>query len=161
MKGRKPGEYRLNPADRRVLQEVTRQGQLCQRVTLRARAVLALDRGERFGEVGHWLGLSRMALWYLWQRYQQRGVAAIFDAPRPGRPRVFSLAAPGPDHPHRLYRASHLRVAPAPLGLSQPAAGGGGTRDRALHPLDDRGPHSGPGQFAAPSQAVLEDRPAG
>jgi hypothetical protein len=30
-----------------------------------------------------------MGLWYLWRRYQQYGVDAIFDAVRSGRPPVF------------------------------------------------------------------------
>lgn len=92
MKGRKPSEYKLPDADRRYLHEIVSDGQLIQRVALRARALLALDRREPIAMIVHWTGLSRMGLWHLWQRYLERGVAAIFDAQRSGRPVVFPPA---------------------------------------------------------------------
>jgi hypothetical protein len=73
MKGRTPRAYQLSEADRQYLQAIVADGQLIQRVGHRAQALLALDRGERLQEIGHWLGWSRMGLWYLWQRYQQYG----------------------------------------------------------------------------------------
>ena len=90
MKGRRPFEYQLRKADRCYLQEIADDGQVIQRVACRARALLSLDRGERIVEAVHWLGLSRTGLWHLWQRYQQRGVEAIFDDQRSGRPASFS-----------------------------------------------------------------------
>ena len=90
MKGRRPFEYPLRETDRRYLQEIADDGQVIQRVAYRVRALLALDRGERIVEIMHWLGLSRMGLWHLWQRYQQRGVEVIFDDQRSGRPANFS-----------------------------------------------------------------------
>lgn len=103
MKGRKPLEYRLCDADRRYLNEIVADGQLIQRVANRARALLALDRGERIVEIGRWLGWSRKGLWHLWQRYQQRGVDAIFDGERSGRPPVFSPSGAGPDRACGLH----------------------------------------------------------
>jgi Helix-turn-helix domain len=101
MRGRKPRAYELSEADRQYLQAILADGQLVQRVGHRAQALLALDRGERLQEIVHWLGWSRMGLWYLWRRYQQYGVDAIFDAERSGRPPVFSPAAA---RAHRAYR---------------------------------------------------------
>ena len=95
MRGRRPVEYHLRDADRRYLQEVVADGQVIQRVAYRARALLALEQGERIVEIVHWLGLSRTGLWYLWQRYQRRGVAAIVDDQRNGRPALFSPSAAG------------------------------------------------------------------
>src|SRR3989442_9071643 len=123
MKGRRPLEYRLDETERYFLQEVAAEGQLRQRVTTRARALLALDRGERIGEIVRWLGLSRMGLWHLWQRYLQRGVEAIFDVERSGRPLIFSPAAAGHDRADGVYGAQGLWPALAPLGLPQPPAG--------------------------------------
>jgi hypothetical protein len=97
MRGRKSHTYRLREGDREALQVVLADGQLIQRVAKRAHALLALDRDERMEEIGHWLGWSRMGLWYLWQRYEQYGVDAIFDAERSGRPPVFSPPRPRPD----------------------------------------------------------------
>jgi Helix-turn-helix domain len=90
MKGRKPSEYELNVNDRRYLSQIVTDGQVIQRVANRARVLLALDRGERIVEILPWVGMSRMAIWYLWQRYLERGVDAIFDLQRSGRPPVFS-----------------------------------------------------------------------
>jgi Winged helix-turn helix len=93
MKGRKPLPYHICETDRHTLQAMLADGQLSQRVANRARALLALDRGERIQAIVHWLGWSRAGLWHLWQRYQQWGVDAVFDAERSGRPPVFSPAA--------------------------------------------------------------------
>lgn len=90
MKGRKPEEYKLNPKDRRYLLAVASEGQMIQRVANRARALLALDRGERIVAIVEWLGIGRTSLWELWQRYQEYGIEAIFDQERSGRPPVFS-----------------------------------------------------------------------
>lgn len=89
MKGRKPLAHRLVAADRRHLQEIVMDGQLMQRIANRARALLALDRGERVSEIVTWTGLSRTSLWRLSQRYEQRGVEAIQDVELSGRPPVF------------------------------------------------------------------------
>ena len=101
MKGRKPLAYRLSEADRQSLQAILTDGRLVQRVGHRAQALLALDRGERIHAIVHWLGWSRMGLWYLRQRYQQYGVDAIFEAERRGRPPGFSPTAARPDRAHR------------------------------------------------------------
>lgn len=117
MKGRKPFAYKLHPADRRYLNEIATDGQLLQRVANRARALLALDRGERVVEIVHWLGLSRMGLWHLWQRYQERGVEAIFDEERSGRPPAFSPPGAHPNRAHGLHRARRVWKTADPLGL--------------------------------------------
>jgi len=97
MKGRKPFVYKLRAVERHYLHEIGKDGQQPQRVATRARTLLALDRGERIVELLRWLGVSRMGVWHLWQRYQQRGVTAIFDGKRSGRPMVFSPADSGAD----------------------------------------------------------------
>jgi Helix-turn-helix domain len=91
MKGRKPSEHKLKVKDRRYLNQIVADGQVIQRAANRARVLLALDRGERIVDILPWVGMSRMAIWYLWQRYLERGVDAIFDDKRSGRPPVFSL----------------------------------------------------------------------
>ena len=97
MKGRKPFVYRLRAAERHYLHEIVKDGQQPQRVATRARTLLALERGDRIVEILRWLGVSRMGIWHLWQRYQQRGVTAIFEGERSGRPVVFSPADVGAD----------------------------------------------------------------
>jgi hypothetical protein len=97
MKGRKPAEYKLNTKDRRYLQELASEGQMIQRVANRARALLALDRGERIVTIVLWLGIGRTSLWELWQRYLEYGVEAIYDQERSGRPAVFSPSGTSSD----------------------------------------------------------------
>src|SRR5512144_2868430 len=125
MRGRSPAEYKLEAWDRADLQQLLGEGALPQRVARRVQALLALDRGERIVAIVHWVGLSPAALWYLWRRYQERGLAAICDAGRSGRPAVFSLARAGADRAHRLYRPQRLRLASDALGLPEPDPDGG------------------------------------
>lgn len=101
MRGRLPSEYKLSDNARRYLSEVAADGQLIQRIANRARALLALDRGERIVQILRWTGMSRMGVWHLWQRYTERGVEAIFDEERSGRPPTFS---PSRTRPHRARR---------------------------------------------------------
>lgn len=117
MRGRKPSGHRLGDADRLALGDILADGHLAQRSAMRARALLALDRGERIGDIVHWLGLSRTGLWDLWQRYLRRGVAAIADAERSGRPPRLSPPAARPHRAAGLHRPSRVRPAPGPLGL--------------------------------------------
>jgi hypothetical protein len=135
MKGCKPAAYHLRGVDRRYLQGIVRDGRQLQRVARRAHILLALDRGERIIEIMRWFNVSRMGIWHVWQRYQQRGVGAIVDEERRGRPSVFSPAGARANRTDGMYRSCCVRVAPHALGLSELAA----VRDRAgrggEHPL--------------------------
>jgi hypothetical protein len=118
MKGCKPAAYHLSAVDRRYLHAIVREGSQLQRVARRAHILLALDRGERIVEIMRWLDVSRMGVWHMWQRYQQRGVEAIFAEERSGRPVVFSPAGARANRADSVYRPRSLRVAPHTLGLS-------------------------------------------
>ena len=65
MRGRHPLGYTLKTVDRRQLEQIASEGQVLQRVAKRARALLALDRGERMVEIVRWTGVERTSLWYL------------------------------------------------------------------------------------------------
>ena len=117
MKGCKPAEYHLSAGDRRYLRAIVRAGSQLQRVARRAHILLALDRGERIVEIMRWLDVSRMGVWHIWQRYQQRGVVAIFDEERSGRPLVFSPAGARANRADGVYGPRRLRVTPHTLGL--------------------------------------------
>ena len=103
MRGRLPSEYKLKLNDKRDLTAIVKDGQLMQRIANRARALLALDRGERIVEILRWTGLSRMGVWHLWQRYSERGIDAIFDEERSGRPPTFSPSEASRDRESRVY----------------------------------------------------------
>jgi len=127
MKGCKPAAYHLRGVDRGYLRALIREGSQLQRVARRAHILLALDRGERIVELMHWLNVSRMGIWHVWQRYRQRGVAAIFDEERSGRPVIFSPAGARANRADGVYRSRRIRIAPHALGLPELAA----VRDRA------------------------------
>jgi Winged helix-turn helix len=117
MKGCKPAEYKLRANDRRYLREIAEDGRQLQRVARRAHILLALDRRERIVEIMRWLGVSRMGVWHVWQRYQHRGVAAIFDEERSGRPLVLSPARAHANRADGVYRPRGLRIGTDSLGL--------------------------------------------
>src|SRR5215510_15933718 len=135
MRGRYPETYTLSAGDRRGLSQIVADGQIAQRIATRARALLALDRGERIVEIARWLEVSRTTLWYLWQRYRQRGLEAAFDEERSGRPAVFSPARTSPHRADGLHRARQLWRARDPLGLSHLATSGRGADDGGVNSL--------------------------
>ena len=90
MRGSLPSLYKLKPKDHHHLTNLGRDSRLVQRIARRVQVLLALDRGDRIVDILRWTGLTRMAVWYLWQRYQARGVEAVFDVERSGRPPLFS-----------------------------------------------------------------------
>ena len=110
MQGRRPGIHPLEDEDRAYLSDVLADGQIVQRVANRARALLAMDRGEHCDEISHWLGLSRSGLWYLWRRYAASGVQAIWDSERSGRPPTFSPSGSSANRANGVHRAQSLRA---------------------------------------------------
>jgi winged helix-turn helix protein len=151
MKGCKPATYHLRAGDRRYLQAIVRDGSQLQRVARRAHILLALDRGERIVEIMRGLNVSRMGIWHLRQRYQQRGVEAIFDEKRSGRPVVFSPAGARANRADGVYRPRSVRSTLHPLGLSEPTAVRGRARCGGHDPLHDGGADSRRGQSAPAS----------
>lgn len=95
MRGRKPHLISLSEADQIELQRVVRSGKSEQRVARRARVLLAMeDPDTRIESLAEKLEMSRIAIWKLCRRYEDRGREALYDAPRSGRPRVFSPLGP-------------------------------------------------------------------
>jgi len=93
MRGRKPDKFVLKSKDEACLHELLRDGQLPLKVARRAQILLSRNqeqqrvvlRGERIEQ-------DATTVWRVCERYRQGGLpAALYDAPRSGRPRVFSL----------------------------------------------------------------------
>lgn len=90
MRGRKPNELTLNKKDRYTLQQLLRDGHTSQRVAHRARILLACAQGQRINQVAFQVHQRCSTVWRVCDRYRQHGLpAALYDAPRSGRPRVF------------------------------------------------------------------------
>lgn len=91
MRGRAPHRVELSESDHTVLWRVVHNGRSEQRVARRARILLAMaDPAPAVEELSDHLEVSRKAIWSLCRRYEERGLDAIHDAARSGRPCVLS-----------------------------------------------------------------------
>ena len=93
MRGRKPDQFALKAKDVRELQELLSNGQTPWLVARRAQILLHRnDPQQRVVLLGQQIAQDAATIWRVCERYRQGGLsAALYDAPRSGRPRVFSL----------------------------------------------------------------------
>jgi len=91
MPGRKPDKFKLKPTDKIFLHQLLRDGQTPLRVARRAQILLGrADDQLEVGALGKMTDQHRSTVWRICECYQQHGLeAALYDAPRSGRPRVF------------------------------------------------------------------------
>jgi len=88
----------LASADRRDLEKLVGDGRTEQRWSRRARVLLAMSRPETVvRELAVWVEMRSQGIWDLCRRYEERGIEAVFDAPRSGCPRNFSPLGARPD----------------------------------------------------------------
>jgi hypothetical protein len=99
MRGRKPGKFKLKTKDAKLLHELLREGKTPIRVARRAQILLGRAKVHQCVEaLGETVGQTPSTIWRVCERYRRHGLqAALYDAPRPGRPRVFSPPDPPPD----------------------------------------------------------------
>jgi hypothetical protein len=92
MRGRKPEPFVLKSKDKKTLQQLMRDGQTPLRVARRAQILLSCAEAEhRVLVVSDKIGQARTTVWRVCDCYRAAGLeAALYDAPRTGRPRVFS-----------------------------------------------------------------------
>ena len=92
MRGRKPEPLVLNDKDEKTLQQLLRDGQTPVRIARRAQILLSCaEAGRRVRWVSDKVDQNRTTVWRVCERYRDAGLAAaLYDAPRSGRPRVFS-----------------------------------------------------------------------
>ena len=158
MRGRKPHLLSLSESDRGAFQRIVRSGKTEQRVARRARVLLAMENSQtRVEGLAEHLEMGRTTIWELCRRYEERGIEVIYDAPRSGRPRVFSPLDESADRATCLLRASRHRTGNDPLVNKNSGEDSGRTgnssKDSALYSLlglEDSG-------SATPSQSVLEN----
>ena len=99
MRGRKPSKVELRPKDKTFLRKLLRDGQTPLKVARRAQILLSrADDQQQVVLLGEKVEQAASTIWRVCERYRQSGVqAALYDAPRPGRPRVFSRQRPQAD----------------------------------------------------------------
>jgi hypothetical protein len=91
MRGRKPDPFELKRKDKVALQLLLRDGHTPLRVARRAQILLRrADAQQRVKSVGEIVEQDAATIWQVCERYRLGGLdAALYDAPRSGRPRVF------------------------------------------------------------------------
>jgi hypothetical protein len=98
MRRRHPHLIEMPSVDHRELENLLHDGRTEQRIARRARILLAMTDSEtRVEALAAQVALTRFAIWDLCRRYEMRGVNAVFDAPRSGRPWEISPLAAGRD----------------------------------------------------------------
>jgi len=91
MRGRKPDPFELKRKDKVVLQHLLRDGHTPLRVARRAQMLLhRADARQRVKSLGEIVEQNAATIWQVCERYRLGGLdAAVYDAPRSGRPPVF------------------------------------------------------------------------
>jgi len=95
MRGRKSHGVTLTPEDVVELEALLRSGKTELRTARRAWVLLGLHRGERVEPLSEQVEQDPATLWRVCRRYEERGIEAVYDAPRSGRPVGFSPSRPG------------------------------------------------------------------
>jgi transposase len=85
----KKQHVQLNETDRTYLQNLIKKGSLAAKTYNRALALLELDRGRTFTEVGSIVGVTKQTASTWATKYKETGLEFLTDKPRPGRPTVF------------------------------------------------------------------------
>lgn len=92
MRGRIPDKFVLKSKDEAILRALLCDGQPPLRVARRAQILRGrTDEPQRIVWLGEKVEQDAATIWRVCQRYRRDGLqAALHDAPRSGRPRVFS-----------------------------------------------------------------------
>jgi transposase len=88
-----------------ILQKNLRTGTTQARVAVRSRILWLRADGQQPGKVAQQVGCDRATVWRVEERYRQRGLDALQDAPRPGRPPRISPPAACPHRRSGLPQA--------------------------------------------------------
>jgi hypothetical protein len=92
MRGRQPEKFQLKPKDKACLRKLLQDGKTPWRVARRAQILLQrADTDQQVGSLSKKFAQSASTIWRICQRYRDGDLqAALYDAPRAGRPCVFS-----------------------------------------------------------------------
>ena len=95
MRGRKPERFQLKATDKVYLRKLLRDGETAWRIARRAQILLQrADQKQQVSSLSEKFDQNASTIWRICQRYRDGDLqAALYDARRPGRPRVFSQKA--------------------------------------------------------------------
>ncbi len=99
MGGRHPRKFVLKRKDKAVLLALLQNSQTPLKIARRAQILLGrANRKQSLAALEDKIELDRTTIWRVCERYAEGGLdTALYDAPRSGRPRVFSPACPAED----------------------------------------------------------------
>lgn len=95
MPGRTPRPFKLKVKDVSKLHALLCRGTTEQRVAQRARILLSMHSQKPVETVAERVDHDRVTVWRVCRRYEERGLEALYDAPRSGRPRALSPSPAG------------------------------------------------------------------
>ncbi len=95
MRGRRPRGVELKPDHIPQLEALLRSGKTEQRTARRTRVLLGIHQGEGVKPLSEKVELDPSTLWRVCRRYEERGIEAVYDAPRSGRPPEISPPGAG------------------------------------------------------------------
>ena len=101
----------MNDEQRHALRRLAREA--IGRISERAHFVLLSDQGKSVPEIGALMGYSAQAVYPWLERYQQHGIAGLYDEPRSGRP---------PNEPH-LVAIVQAQTGQPPATFGYPESG--------------------------------------
>lgn len=116
--GRPQVQIHLTKADRRQLEARARQRMAPHCEVLRARALLMAADGKPRGEVAEAIGVDPSKISHWKRDFLQRGVDALKDRKRSGRPRRFSPVSSSCHDPLRVSEAGNRDRRTAPVSTA-------------------------------------------
>ncbi len=112
MRGRQAKWLSLSQDDQEALQRLAWDRDSVPRTTRRAHVLLAMsDRTTCVKKLAKRVELTRSAVWRLCRRFNERGLNALFDAPRPDRPKcipsiLVDVEVPASIEQHEMHSTS-------------------------------------------------------
>lgn len=117
----------LTPENREKLEAILRKGELKAKIYRRALVLLELDRGKTYTAVSQTVQMTIGTVSTLAEQYREKGLQALYDRPRPGRPikidgeqraKITALACSAPPEGHAEWSLRLLADKVVELGFS-------------------------------------------
>jgi transposase len=100
----------LNEEEERVISKLAHSRTASARLVQRAKIIALAKEGATIPQIMHQLHLSEHMVRKWWKRFEQRGLAGLEDAPRPGAPSRYTA-----ENKARILEAARTR--PCDLGV--------------------------------------------
>ena len=103
----------LNEEEERVIRKLAHSRTASARLVQRAKIIELANQGQTIPQIMQQLHMSEHLVRKWWKRFEQRGLAGLEDAPRPGAPSRYT-----PDNKARVLEAALTRPSDLNLGFT-------------------------------------------